>query len=545
MSSYYDTSLPVRACVYGKCGVACSHPLASAAGAEILLSGGNAADAAIAVGAALSVVEPCSNGLGGDLIGLAYVSETKEVTSIMGNGASPANLNVSDFPLQDNTHPSSVTVPGMVKAWEDILKKFGSGTKSLRDVLSPAIKHAREGFPVSPKLSAAWKQYSGSIACHNQESCSLLTKDGVPPKAGEIFTNPDLADVLEEIGTGGDSFYSGDIARKIAAGVRDKGGKLTVEDLHNHATVFEDAISTTYRDVTVHENGAPSHGLAALLALNVTECFDVAKLKAENPSEYLHILIEAVRLSFNETSRILSDPEHHSPADVKSLLEKDFAKGLAAQITTDRSCLQNGGCLKGRGGTVQFCVVDSSGNAFSVVQSTYIGFGSGIIPEGCGFSLNCRGMGFCPPVPDQVHPNSAAGGKRPYHTIISGLLTNSDGTLRAALGCMGSYMQPQGHLQLVCNLIDHEFDSQHAVDALRFRATGPFSACEDDGADEVIFPENLDENHKKELEKRGHIVKISDSVGPFGRAQVITVDQKSKVVCAGSDSRADGIAIVL
>lgn len=545
MSSYYDTSLPVRACVYGKCAVASSHPLASAAGAQILISGGNAADAAVAVGAVLSVVEPCSNGLGGDLIGLAYVSETKNITSIMGNGASPANLDINDFPLQSNTHPSSVTVPGMVKAWEDILVKFGSGKKSLHDVLSPAIKYAREGFPVSPKLSADWKKCSNTLKFHNPESCSLFTADGVSPKAGEIFTNPDLASVLEEIALGSDSFYSGDIAQRIFASVCEKGGQLSLEDMRNHVTVFENAISTTYRDVIVHENGAPSHGLAALLALNVVECFDVAKLKAENPSEYLHVLIESVRLSYNETGRVLGDPKNQSASAINFLLEKEFAKGLASQISTNRSILRNGGCLNGYGGTVQFCVVDSSGNAFSVVQSNYIGFGSGIIPKGCGFSLNCRGLGFCTPLPCEVHPNSVAGGKRPYHTIISGLLTNSDGTLRAALGCMGSYMQPQGHLQLVCNLIDHEFDSQQAVDALRFRATGPFSACEGDGADEVIFPENFDDKYRKELEKRGHIVKISNSVGPFGRAQLITVDRKNNVVCAGSDSRADGIAIVL
>ena len=533
----YNVSLPKRAPVYGHAAVATSHPLATAAGVEVLLKGGNAADAAIAVGAALCVTEPCANGLGGDLIALHYSGDTQKVSAVMGNGAAPAALNLKHFPLKSGSHASAVTVPGVVKAWEDICEQFGS--RPLSELLAPAEHLAREGFAVGPRTALAWEGCSEQVRQHGPNSL-LIGEEQRSPRTGEIFINEDLANVLDELRRDGAcSFYNGPIANRIADAVANKGGSLSVDDMAAHRTLIVDPISTTYRGVRVHESGPPTHGVAALLALNIAECFDVSQMKRDE-EEYLHTLVECTRLAYGETCAFVADPSHSS-CRVDDLLNKKFASKRAMFIGTNRS--EVSGCtLDFDGGTTQFVIFDGH-DAMSVVQSNYKGFGTGIVPERCGFSLNNRATGFTN-IPR--HPNSPAPGKKPYHTIIAGMLTDvDDGSLIAALGVMGSYMQPQGHMQLVTALVDHGLDAQEAVDALRFRATGPFSACEGQGEDEVLFPENVDSNVLDALTRRGHVVRTVKDVGPFGRAQIITRDRASGVACAGSDSRSDGNAVAL
>lgn len=365
MSNRYETSIPRRSPVYGYAAVASSQPLASAAGIEVLLQGGNAADAAVAIGAALAVTEPCSNGLGGDLIGLAYISN--KVTSILGNGRAPAELAESHFPLKSKTHGSTVTVPGLVRAWADISAR--NGKLALSTVLKPAIRLARTGFPVGPRVACAWKSYSADVL---DPDCDLMP----PPRAGQVFRNQHLADVLERIAqNGADAFYTGEIAERVCDAVRAQEGSLSTSDLASHRTRFENAISTTYRGLQIHESAPPTHGAAALLALNIAEQFDIATMERGSDG-HLHIMIECARLAFAETSATICDPDACRDRTAE-LLTKCFAKQRAAEIQYTRCMVPEGGSLPS-GGTVQFCVVDESGDAFSIVQSNYIGFGSGI-----------------------------------------------------------------------------------------------------------------------------------------------------------------------
>lgn len=372
--SNYDTSAPLRAPVYGHSAVASSHPLATAAGIEVLLAGGNAADAAVAVGAALAVTEPCANGLGGDLIALAYNADDQQVTSVMGNGASPAALDLSHFPLPSPGHASAVTVPGNVRAWSDIVQRFG--TKPLANLLQPAIRLAKDGFPMGPRLAAAWKHFEEAPRKHDDSGVFFLGKERRTPRTGEIFVNPDLARVLEGIAENGDKeFYEGDTAERIVAAVQERGGAMTMTDMRAHQTRFEPAIATSYRGYTVHEPGPPTHGAAALLALNIAENFDVTSMPRDE-LEYLHTLIESTRLAYAETSAYLADPECER-CRVNDMLDKKFAQSRANLVCDSRCEVRQGGCLAD-GGTVQYCVVDQEGNAFSVVQSNYRGFGTGI-----------------------------------------------------------------------------------------------------------------------------------------------------------------------
>jgi gamma-glutamyltranspeptidase / glutathione hydrolase len=537
-----------RSPVFGLRGmVAASQPLAVAAGLETLSQGGNAADAAVAAAAALNVTEPTSTGLGGDCFALYYEAATRQVSALNGSGRAPAGLTLErlqregflDSPSEAELppyHPYTITVPGAAAGWCDLIKRFGR--LSLTKVLAPAIRLAEEGFPVAPITAYFW-QRGAERQLKTAPGGQELTIAGRAPRAGEIFRNPGLARTLTHLAEGGKrAFYQREIAESIAQVVGACGGCLTVADLANHHSTWEAPVSTTYRDVRVWECPPNGQGLTALLALNILEGFDLA---ANSPlsTERLHLQIEAMRLAFADARWYIADPAFQ-PAPLKELLSKEYAAARRKLINRQRAALdQRHGTPVASSDTVYLSVVDGDGNACSFINSNYMGFGTGIVPSGWGFSLQNRGHNFSL-VPD--HPNALAPGKRPYHTIIPAMATRSaDDSLYACFGVMGGFMQPQGHVQVISGLVDDGLDPQAALDRPRF--------CIEDGtaAGRVALETGIPAQVLEQLREMGHpLYSVSGQERAlFGRGQVILRDPQTGVLQGGSDPRADGCAMVL
>ncbi len=519
--------------------VAASQPLAACAGVQILMQGGNAADAAVATAAALNVTEPTSTGLGGDCFALYFDASTRAVTALNGSGRAPAALDLALLASQglDRAlppfHAHTVTVPGACAGWCDLVDRHA--TLPMRDILAPAIRLAEQGFPVAPLTAHYWQNSVEKLRStrHGRE----LLIDGRAPRAGEIFRNPGLARTLRTIAKGGKAaFYNGDIAASIARTVEEAGGVMTAQDLADHQSTWDTPISTVYRNVRVWECPPNGQGLAALLALNVLEGFDLAGQGATSVDRW-HTLIEAMRLAFADTSWYVADPAF-SDIPLAGLLSKSYAAERRARLRPDQATLdtQHGAPVAATD-TVYFCVVDEQGNACSFINSNYMGFGTGIVPEGWGFSLQNRGHNFSL---DPQHPNALAPRKRPYHTIIPGLLTwASDSSLYGPFGVMGGFMQPQGHVQVVVGLVDDALDPQAALDRPRFciepANAGGLVNLEDGVPNEVV----------QGLAQRGHVLKTPISGHArslFGRGQIIRREPDG-VLWGGSDPRADGGAI--
>jgi gamma-glutamyltranspeptidase/glutathione hydrolase len=535
------------------CGgmVASSQPLATAAGLEILARGGNAADAAVATAAALSVTEPASTGLGGDMFCLFYHAGTGQVSALNGSGRAPAALTLErlhreGFGELPPTHPYTITVPGACAGWCDLIERHGS--LPLAEVLAPAMRLAEEGFPVAPVTSLGWQEAAGdnlATALNGGE----LTVDGRAPRPGELFHNPGLARTLKTVAEGGKkAFYEGEIAEAVAAAVQQAGGCLTPADLAAHASTWEAPISTTYAGLRLWECPPNGQGLTVLMAVNLLEGFDLTALDPLS-ADRLHLEIEALRLAFADAGWFVADP-----AKIKVPVEELLSKGYAAErrklIDPQRASLdqKHGSPLAGSD-TVYFCVVDQLGNACSFINSLYMRFGTGIVPSGWGFALQNRGHNFSL---DPQHPNALAPGKRPYHTIIPALITSphpsplSQGErgwgegLFAAFGVMGGFMQPQGHVQVFLALAQG-FDPQAALDLPRF--------CIVDGipAGRVGLEWEIKAGAVRDLLGRGHDVFRARAAqrGLFGRGQVILRDPLTGVLTGGSDPRADGCAMTL
>jgi gamma-glutamyltranspeptidase/glutathione hydrolase len=537
-----------RSPVYGSRGmVATSQPLAVAAGLEILSQGGNAADAAIATAAALNVTEPTSTGLGGDCFALYYDASSGQVSALNGSGRAPKNLSIARLRkegLADNLpplHPYTITVPGACAGWCDLLAHHGR--LSLSQVLAPAIRLAEQGFPVAPITAYFWGRSVERL--RTAPSGLELTIDGRTPHAGEIFHNPGLARTLRKIAEGGKTaFYQGEIAEAVASAVQQAGGCLSVEDLASHTSSWEQPISTTYRGLRVWECPPNGQGLAALLALNLLEGFDITSATPLS-SRRLHLMIEAMRLAFADTRWYAADPAFN-PAPLQWLLSKEYAAERRKLIHPHHATLdQTRGTPSSSSDTVFLSVVDADGNACSFINSNYMGFGTCLVPAGWGFTLQNRGLGFSL---NPSHPNALEPGKRPYHTIIPGMLTKDNekpsglpNQLYASFGVMGGFMQPQGHMQVVLGLVDDGLDPQAALDQPRF--------CIDDGESggQVALEEGILPKVQSELSEMGHGVY---SVGgfaraTFGRGQIIQRDTQTGVLCGGSDPRADGCAMSL
>jgi gamma-glutamyltranspeptidase/glutathione hydrolase len=547
------TTLPFhsrRSPVYGKADmVATSQPLATAAGLEILAKGGNAADAAVAAGAALNVTEPTSTGIGGDMFALYYAAVTKRVTALNGSGRAPAALTLDRLKEDGFStelppfHVHTVTVPGACAGWFDLIEKHGS--LSMSEILAPAIRLASDGFPVAPIASYSWQR-----GAQNQLKTALngleLTINGRGPKPGEIFRNPNLARTFELIARGGKSaFYQGEIAEAIVAVIQEAGGVMSREDLASHTSTWEEPISVDYRGYRVYECPPNGQGITALIALNILEGFDLGALDVLS-TERMHLLIEALRLAFADSRWYVADPKF-SNVPINELLSKEFANERRKMIDRQRATIDpQRGTPVVSSGTVYLSVVDKFGNACSFINSNYWGFGTGIVPKGFGFTLQNRGHNFSL---DPHHPNALEPRKRPYHTIIPAMVTKPTSlsvdevqeSLFASYGVMGGFMQPQGHVQVLSALVDHGLDPQSALDLPRFCID-----VEQTGG-RVAFEEGLPANVVADLEKMGHpgyVVSGYDR-SVFGRGQVILRDEETGVLCAGSDPRADGCAMTL
>ena len=528
---YFDSR---RSTVHARRGmVATSQPLAAMAGLRILMEGGNAVDAAVATAAALSVVEPFYTGVGGDLFALLWMDSEKRVRALNGSGRAPGAASIDELKSKGLNEvpycsPYAVTAPGTVDAWSTLLESYG--TMSLGHVLGPAIEYAVEGYPVTDIISWLW---DGAIPRLSQHpSGAELMHEGRAPRHGEVVRLPELARTLQTIAEGGpEAFYQGELAERMARFVQEQGGWLSADDLAAHTSTWDEPISTDYRGVTCWECPPNDHGLAALLALNIAEGFDIKAMGFQTPDTYHH-LIEAMRLSFADTLRYVADPRRvQVPTD--ELLSKGYAEMRRSLLNKDQALAQvSPGDVKTGSDTVYVSCVDGHGNACSLINSLYEKFGTSLVVPGTGMALQNRGALFSL---DPTHPNSLEPGKRPYHTIIPAMATRN-GELWLTFGVMGMFQQPQGHLQVLVNMIDFGLDPQAALNALRF------SVQLGDG---VALEEGLPQSTFQELQRRGHAVYLVEGYDRyiFGGGQVIERDIDTGVLRGGSEPRKDGCAI--
>lgn len=530
-----------RSPVYSRRGiVAASQPLAVAAGLELLARGGNAADAAVAAAAALNVTEPTSTGIGGDMFALYYDGQTRQISALNGSGRAPAALTLERLKKEGRLaeslppfHPHTVTVPGACAGWCDLIAKHGA--LSMAEVLAPAIRLAEEGFPVAPLTAYFW-QRGVERQLKSAPNGYELTIDGRAPRAGEIFRNLGLAKTFKVVAEqGAAGFYRGPIAEAIVSVIQTAGGCMTTDDLASHASTWEEPIAVEYRDLRVYECPPNGQGMVALIALNLLEGFDLTALDPLSP-EKTHLMIEALRLAFADAKRYVADPAFVN-VPIKELLSKEYAAERRKLIHPRRATLDvRHGAPSASSDTVYLSVVDGMGNACSFINSNYMGFGTGIIPKGWGFTLQNRGHNFSL---DPNHPNCLAPRKRPYHTIIPAMVTRAaDDSLYASYGVMGGFMQPQGHVQVLSALRDAGLDPQSALDLPRFCLD-----AETQGGG-VAIEEGMPHAVRDALQTMGH--PVYDVGGYeralFGRGQVILRDPQSGVLCGGSDPRADGCA---
>jgi len=547
-----DLHLPGRSAVYARNGIcATSHPLAAQVAVEMLKSGGNAVDAALAGALVLGIAEPQMTGIGGDCFVLLKPAGSNEIHALNGSGRAPAALDfeavqraglftASDQPMAKPYHALTITVPGAVAGWCDLLARFGA--LPLRDVLASAIHHAEVGFPVAPLTALAWARGAERQLRHARGGQALLIGDRAP-RAGEVFRNPGYARALRAIADGGaPAYYTGAIAKAVAATVQAAGGVLTEDDLAAHRSTWETPLSVTYRGQHIWECPPNGQGLTALLALNLLEGFD---LKGLDPlgTERWHLLIEAMRLAWADARRWVADPAFGA-LPLEELLTPAYLASRRSQIDRQRANLAPAAGLPAaerwpvqpapRSDTVYLSVVDGQGNACSFINSLYHGFGSGLVAPGTGVALQNRGALFSL---DPDHPNRLAPGKRPYHTIIPALATQDD-ELWASFGVMGGFMQPQGHLQVLVNLLNLGLTPQEALDAPRF------CLLEGEAGGRVAIEAGAGDALIAALRAQGHDLAVTAGLERtlFGVGQVIrrTAD---RVLIAGSDPRRDGCAV--
>jgi len=523
--------------------VAAAHPLAVQVGIDVLKRGGGAVDAAIAVNAALGLMEPVSAGLGGDLFAMVWDPTTGKLVGLNGSGRAPLALTPDKVPAQaDGTIPPyapySWTVPGCADAWFELHERFGR--LPMRDLLAPTIAYAKEGVPVPQVIAGSWAR-GAALFKDKPGFAEVFLPGGKAPAEGEPFANPALARALEILAAEGrDAYYRGRIAEKIVAYSKTVGGFFSMEDFARHTSEWQEPISTTYRGVTVWELPPNGQGLAALEMLNILERFDLKALGRDNP-DFWQIMVEAKKLAFADRARYYADPAFF-PAPVAALLDKGYAAKQAARIDMRRAArsVEPGNPALRHGDTTFLVTADDRGMMVALIQSNYTGFGSGyVIPE-LGFGLQDRGALFSL---EAGHPNVLAPGKRPFHTIIPAFL-GRDGKPQMAFGVMGGDMQPQGHAQIVVDLVDFGMNLQEAGDAPRFYHTEdsePTGTVMTNGGIlslELGVPEEV----RQALLRRGHkLVEASASV--FGGYQAVWRDPATGVYFGASESRKDGCAM--
>lgn len=534
-----------RSEVLAKNGMAAtSHPLATQVALEILRGGGNAVDAAIAANAALGLMEPTGCGIGGDCFALVWEASSGRLYGYNGSGRSPASLSLEELhreldKLGLKTIPSKgvlpLSVPGTVDAWFALHERFGSF--DMAAILAPAIRYAREGHPV-PQVIAHYWESAVRVFAGQPGFLETFSKGGRAPGEGEIWKNPDLAATYETLAREGrDAFYKGSIAERISAFVQEHGGFMGIEDLAAHLGEWVEPVSTTYRGCQVWELPPNGQGLAALQMLNILENFDLAGMGFESV-DYWHHLIEAKKLAFEDRARFYADPDFHN-IPVDWLISKEYARQRAALIDPQRAArsLESGNPPQ-EGDTIYLTVADAAGNMVSLIQSNYRGHGSGVCPTGLGFGLQNRGESFAL---QDGHFNQYAPRKRPFHTIIPAFITRQ-GRPWISFGLMGGSMQPQGHVQIVVNLIDFGMNLQEAGDAPRMIHNGssqPTGEIMGDGG-VVALESGLPYHVLRGLKERGHALQVL--VGWFGGYQAIQYDAATGIYRGASESRKDGQA---
>jgi gamma-glutamyltranspeptidase/glutathione hydrolase len=518
-----------RTATFAKNGmVATSQPLAAQAGLDILKKGGNAIDAAIATAACLTVVEPTSNGIGGDAFALVWTKG--ELHGLNSSGPAPKSISIDA--VKEKGHEKMptfglipVTVPGVPAAWAELSRRFGK--LPLSEVLQPAIEHAEKGFPLSPILGKYWNlaynkfketfkgdEYKGWF--------DTFAPNDKAPQIGEVWRSVGHANTLRSIGeTNAESFYRGELAEKIDQFSKQHGGFISAEDLADYKPEWVQPIKVNYRGYDVWEIPPNGQGIVALMALNMLKGFEFNE--KESVDTY-HKQIEAMKLAFADGKKYVTDPEKMS-VTAEQLLSEEFATARRSLIAETALTPEPG--TPPNGGTVYLATADGEGNMVSFIQSNYMGFGSGIVVPGTGIALQNRGHDFSL---DSSHENSLEPGKKTYHTIIPGFLTK-DNEAVGPFGVMGGYMQPQGHAQVVMNTIDFHLNPQAALDAPRWQWMEGKKVMV-----EPSFPNHIAQS----LARKGHVIQVALDGGGFGRGQIIWRNSETGVLVGGTESRTDG-----
>jgi gamma-glutamyltranspeptidase / glutathione hydrolase len=533
---------------------ATSQPLATQVAIRVLQQGGSAIDAAIAANATLGLMEPTGSGIGGDLYAIVWDPKTQKLYGYNGSGRSPAGLDLATVKAKatsDGLLPQwgaiSVTVPGTVDGWFALHGKFGK--LPMQDVLAPAIAYAKDGFP--------WSQFIGGAIARGLANFEVLANkgaieeidnakklwmpNGVAPREGQMFRNPDLAKTYALLASGGrDAYYKGPIAKTVDAYMRRIGGWLRQEDFAAHHGEWVEPVSTKYRGIDVWELPPNTQGIAALQMLNLIEGFDLKSMGAGS-ADALHVMIEAKKIAYADRAKLYAD-RGAMTVPVEALVAKNYADERRKLIRMDKALEGvEAGAPTGRGGTIYLTVADQDGMMVSLIQSNFRGLGSGLVPDGLGFMLQDRGALF---VATDGHPNQYAPNKRPFHTIIPGFATK-DGQPWLAFGVMGGAMQPQGHVQVLANLIDFGMDVQEAGDAARWQHFGSGTADDPNGkpGGEIALESGIPAATVEELKKRGHRVRAHGGGRThYGSYEAILWDAKEKVYRAATESRVDGMA---
>ncbi|MFZ4507321.1 MAG: gamma-glutamyltransferase [Fimbriimonas sp.] len=522
--------------------VATTHPLAAQIGLDVLKSGGNAIDAAIATNAALTVMEPCNCGIGGDLFALVWDSESKRLYGLNGSGRAPLAASIDHFLQQGHTQiprrgPLAISVPGCVEGWQQLNQRFG--TRPLGDLLEPAIVAAESGVPVPQTIAKLWARSEDLLRATPEATATFLPDNRVPTE-GSRFVNPRLAATLRALqAEGASAFYQGVLSEQIVKSIQKAGGVLALEDLERHSSTWVDPISTCYRGYDVWQIPPNGQGLTVLQMLNILENFDLSSLSHES-SEFWHILLEAKKLAYSDRASYYADPAY-ADVPLQQLLSKEYARKQASRIDPLRASQEvpSGDIDLSESDTIYLTVVDKDRNWVSLIQSNYLGFGSGIMAGDLGFMFQNRGLAFNL---DPKHPNALAPGKRPFHTIIPGFVTK-DNQPWLSFGVMGGDMQPQGQVQVLVNLIDLGYNLQEAGDAPRIEHTGsatPEGIVAQGGG--TLIPELLISSSTLQgLRDRGH--EVSEPALNSGSFQGIMIHPESGVLVGASESRRDGQAV--
>jgi gamma-glutamyltranspeptidase / glutathione hydrolase len=524
------------ACRHGM--VSASQPLATLAGIDILRAGGSAVDAAIAANAMLSLVEPMNCGPGGDLFAIVWSEKDQTLFGLNASGRSPyawdlkaaQDLGLEEIPAYS---PLAWSVPGCVSGWDMLLTRFGR--KNLADLFGPTIMYAREGFPVTPIIAKNWE----FDVAEYPTLAETFARHGTTPAFGEITHNPDLADFYETlIQDGLEAFYKGSIAERIVKGSEQLGGKFALRDFHEHTATWVDPVSTTYRGYTVWEIPPNGQGISALQILNMLEHFDIGALQP-NSAQHLHLLVEAKKLAFEDRAVYYADPEF-ADVPVPWLISKAYGEERAKLIDPGRAAQDvKPGVQPETTDTIYLTAADDEGNMISLIQSTYYGWGSHIVPDRLGFPIQNRGKSFAL---DPTHRNRLEPHKRPFHTIIPAFVTKDDRPV-FPFGVMGGDFQPQGHCQVLMNLLDFGMSPQQAGEQPRIAHQGSSEpdGTKMQGSGRIAFERNIPDSVRDELQAMGH--EIRPGVGAFGGYQGIWRQEDPRRYFGGSDPRKDGAAI--